>query len=205
MTTYLFEEGTLTLIDPHLSLHYREPFTPVLLPPLSPEELWQGRQVANGYVVQLSRDYGTLYAYGLIHNSHFEGEYVYVYPSGGVRGRHYYLQGLLHGPSRFYSPEGLLLAQSWFLHGKQVGEALWYHREGTISCRQHYKDGLRHGLQEYYYADGTIKTSMNYNSGALDGTTTLYHPDGAIDRTLIYSNDELLSADIAPPHPQPPL
>lgn len=195
---YRYDDGELILFDPDLELDYRAPFTP----PLIPSDRRHGRPAGNSLTVHTTGYGGVTYTFALLRHRRFEGEHLFVYPDGSLKGRQYYLDGQLHGPSRFYSSRGQLTAEAWFLHGQQVGLTLWYYADGSLYSRQRYVRGLRHGAQEYFYRDGTLKTTMNYSHGKLNGETLLYHSDSALDRALVFNNNTLVSADIQPPHSQ---
>jgi antitoxin component YwqK of YwqJK toxin-antitoxin module len=196
MAIYSWNDGELILQDPTLPLDLAGPFQPLLLP----ENPHQGQIISTGVQVQISYADTIPYAYGLVQDGHYEGEYRFVYSSGSMKCQQFYLQGLLHGPSRCYTAAGQLTASSWYWQGQQQGQVLTYYADGSLYSCQHYLNGLRHHTQHYYYQNGNLKTLMHYQHGKLQGTTQLYHSDGAIDRLLIFDNGRAAHVDIRPPH-----
>jgi hypothetical protein len=108
------------------------------------------------------------------------------YPSGALKAESYYLNGLLHGPSHWYTEEKVLLAESTFIDGKQEGEALWYYPSGALYSRQNFSNGLLDGEQTYYYEDGSTKTHLHYVKGQLTKSALLYDRDQSLKREIIF-------------------
>lgn len=97
----------------------------------------------------------------------------------------YYLDGLLHGPSRYFIKEQQL-SVSWYYRGKRHGKMLQHYPSGALSSIQSFFDGLRIGTHVYYYGDGKVRTEMSYVKGVLDGEMKLYWPNGQLKRLVIF-------------------
>lgn len=115
-----------------------------------------------------------------------EKERLILYPLGQVKGRSFYLNGLLHGPSCFYSPEGKLLSKTYFHQGKAIGECLQFYLSGCVYAKLYYEEGHFQGKQEYFYENGQLKSVMSYEKGVLDGEVFLFWPSGALKRRSFF-------------------
>jgi antitoxin component YwqK of YwqJK toxin-antitoxin module len=175
---YEMSDSLLTVIDHELAIEFRCPFIPLYLPKsLSKKQ--------EGLNVEKNQN-GTIVKAYMVKNGKKEGECRLYYPNGEKRGQTFYLSGLLHGPSTFYSEEGALLSESWYVYGKIQGKMKQYYPGGQLSSLQRYKDGMREGKQEFYYESGALKTIMEYQKGMLHGNVTLFWPDGTIKREIDY-------------------
>lgn len=112
---------------------------------------------------------------------------LFNYPDGKPKLEEFYLAGVLHGPTTFYSECGAVLAKSWFLNGKREGKSWFYYLDGKIASLQRFKSGQREGDQEYYYPDTMIKSILPYKNNLLDGDVLLFHPNGRLKRKLRFS------------------
>ncbi len=75
---------------------------------------------------------------------------------GHVLDEAYYLDGVLHGPSReFFS-------------------------DGSISHEMYYKNGELHGPTRTYYANGQLESEVNYNNGKIEGLSLMYYENGQL-------------------------
>lgn len=194
MAVYSAEGGLLTISDEDCRIDFSASFTPLLI---EEKERWS----AVGALLESVRYAGFTSAVGLRREGEWVGEYLFLYQSGAVKGRQFYHGGLLHGPSRMYTPQSGLLAEGWFISGKRVGKSMLYYPSGKLYSIQHYDiNGWREGLHEYYYENGQVKTSMHCKAGRIEGSVLLYHADGALDRTLIFYQGKLISAIVEPPH-----
>lgn len=117
------------------------------------------------------------------------------YENGGVRSICYYIGGLLHGPSVYFSADGNRVSQAWFYKGKKQGEARTWHSNHALGSICRWKDGLRHGKQEYYYSDGTYKTVLSYDHDKLNGEVLLYYPNGQKKRELHFEQGKRMGME----------
>jgi antitoxin component YwqK of YwqJK toxin-antitoxin module len=167
---YLFSEGQFAIKDSELELDFREDFSPALLAE-DPEQITEESQLFYASMID-----------GIP-----EGECRLYDRQGWLKGRWYYLEGKLHGPSIFYNQEGVVLAQGWFIRDERQGKNVQYYPSGRIYSRQRYRDGCLDGLQEYYYENGQPKTFFSFIDGQLEGEVWLYYPNGGCKRKLTYS------------------
>lgn len=108
------------------------------------------------------------------------------YADGKIKQQSFYLEGHLHGPSCFYSPQGILLAASYFHYGIKQNFCYHYYESGSPSSIEYYQSGLLEGKQSYFYENGALYVVMHYKNGILNGLVSLYFPDGQLKRQLDY-------------------
>lgn len=170
MTKYSFDGRRLIVQDPSLGLNFDEPFIPLLIP----EKPDHGFRFSDGSLLlcEMAREH-SIEKLGLR-----EGQYKIMYPGGKLKVECYYLDGLLHGPSYFYSEEGQELSLSWYIRGKKEGVALTRYSSGALYSRQQFIGGREEGKQEYYYPDGKLKSRLFYQKGRLLGEQECFHRDG---------------------------
>lgn len=164
---YAFEKGVLKISDPELGIKYERAFNPILIPQNIKETAqWKSHEPV-----------GEVYAYV---NGIREGETLLYYPDGGLKARQYYWEGLLHGPSTFFSRDGKILGQSWFIEGKREGKTRLYYTEGQIYSIQNWVNGMKEGKQTTFYPKGGVKSSMEFSQGLLQGEVKLFYPNGQL-------------------------
>lgn len=121
-------------------------------------------------------------------NSSTLKELVEYYPDGQLCGKHYTSNGVLHGPSRFWSQNGTLLSENWYVNGKKEGKCRTWYRNGTLKSCVPFKEGLQEGVALYFYPSGREKSMISYKKGIFDGETTLYYPNGVKKRRIFFKN-----------------
>lgn len=109
------------------------------------------------------------------------------YPDGAIKQEQFYLDGVLEGPSSFFSAKGDLLGRSYFSKGKKEGKSTLYYNSNALYAELNFKNGLKEGEWRYYFSDGKIKSIIPYKEGQLDGTVLLYFPNGKLKRQLSFS------------------
>jgi len=174
---YQFKGERLTLSDPSLGISIDEPFSPPLIPKnFAPEE---GLVVSRGHAGEVVSAY-------FEKEGKFEGQYHLYYPGGKLEMECFYLSGLLHGPSRFYSTSGECLSETWFIKDQKEGKASSYYLSGQMCALERFKGGVMHGAQEYFYEDGSVKSILPYQEGRIEGEVTLFWPSGKKKRRLAF-------------------
>jgi antitoxin component YwqK of YwqJK toxin-antitoxin module len=108
------------------------------------------------------------------------------YDTGAVRAEMHYQDGVLHGPSTFFSEKGDVLSKTWYVQGKKVGKVRTFYLSGARAALQRYKDGILDGLQEYWYEDQTPKSLIAYAQGQVHGEVSLFWPSGRLKRRCLY-------------------
>lgn len=106
------------------------------------------------------------------------------YDSGAIKGESTYHEGLLDGPSQFYTEDGKLLSNATFKNGKQEGECLWYYPSGAIYSKQNFRNDFWEGDQIFYYENGQVKTQFHCKAGSLQGIALLYNDQGLPKRMI---------------------
>lgn len=112
------------------------------------------------------------------------------YQNGKMRSLQYIKEGVLDGPSLFYSETGKIVAYSTFKNGQREGESKLFYATGQLFARLNFKEGEPEGIQEYFYVDGKLRTVLPYKKGLLDGKVQLFYPNGKLKRELEFSEDK---------------
>ncbi len=160
---YTFERGRFVLIDEELQLSHSESVKPLYLP----EHPVKGQKEEGAILMKSDEE------------CYFEkegnrtGQNHLYYSSGSLKMETFYRDGLLHGPSTYFSEEGETLSKGWFIEGKREGKTHWYTLEGSLYSLQRFRNGVWEGKQEYYYPDGSLKTQLHYNRGKITGEAIL--------------------------------
>ncbi len=121
-----------------------------------------------------------------------QGAVVEYYPNGTMQRKCFYTEGVLHGPSYFYSETGRLLSEAWFCRGVQQGKLHQYYSSGTLYCIQNFKDGKREGPQRFFEEhdpsskNSSLRTLMHYVGGLLHGEMILCWPNGMRKRQAFF-------------------
>lgn len=173
MSKYSFQDQRLIIQDEGINID--EPFSPMLIP----AHALHGK-LLNDDTLLLIRQL----EYALERRGVRTGEFKILYPDGKLKHRCYYLEGELHGPSLFYSPEGVETASAWYHRGKREGLCLWHDRSGALYSRQYFLHGMWEGKQEYYYPDGSVKSLLYFREGILTQAKA-FNPDGSLERTFL--------------------
>ncbi len=174
---YHFEDGTLTIEDPSLSLNVHKAYDLPSLPQQAEEDPHLViEKDATGNVASMGReDQGSLH-----------GEFCLYFSNGTVQHRCFYDHGKLVGPSTYYSESGSVMSETWYVDGLKQGKNRQFYASGSLYAIQKYLDGKLHGKQQYYYLNGDPKAEMNYQRGELDGEVTLYYPRKVVKRSINY-------------------
>lgn len=134
------------------------------------------------------------------------------YPSGRVKVRKYYVDGVLHregGPAVVkYYEDGRVKRKEYYTSGKlhnRVGgpAVIEYYENGNVKCEEYYDDGELHRADGpaviKYYEDGKIKEESYYFKGKChrtDGPAIIsYNPDGSIEEEIFAENDYIKAED----------
>lgn len=128
-------------------------------------------------------------------NQYANGKILDYYDDRSLKMERYYCNGLLHGPSTYYSKSGKILAKTWYINGKKQGKAKKYYLTGQLHTLQRFHEGFLDGLQESFYQNGSIKTTVNYNKGQFNGEVWLYYPNGQLKRELHFQNGKRQGMD----------
>lgn len=174
---YFLTETEMRIIDEELGLDLTLSFP---LPRL-PEDL-----SAPGVVLERD-EMGQLVAAYFLHAQKRHGACRLFYPSGAVRAEMFYANGILHGPSTFYSEENSVLTQTWYVEGKKSGKVRYFYLSGALASLLRYREGVPHGMQEYWYEDAQIKSRIPYEKGQIHGEVQLFWPSGKDKRICHFS------------------
>jgi len=125
-----------------------------------------------------------------------EGQHHLYYPgTEKLESECFYLSGMLHGPSRFYSETGVCLSETWFYKDRKEGKSTRSYLSGELCSIERFKGGMMHGNQEYYYEDGTVKSTLPYQNGRLEGEVTLFWPSGKMKRQCTFKEGAPVGED----------
>ncbi|MBK3430375.1 toxin-antitoxin system YwqK family antitoxin [Pseudomonas fluorescens] len=96
-----------------------------------------------------------------------DGEYITYDPTGKIKIREHYANGVLNGPRvKLYA-------------------------NGNPESMEKYLDGSRSGISNYYYEDGTLKNIQDYDRGQLDGWDVKYFANGQTESQTLYTNQHI--------------
>lgn len=172
---YELDEGKYILIDEELQIHLEEEFHFPPLPSLDACKDSAGFEMHWGGEGELIELYSL--QRGLKH-----GLARHYHKNGSIKWEACYKEGLLHGPSKYFSDKGTLLSITWFYEGKEEGVSYQYTIHGSPFSKLCFRKGLLHKRQEYYYEDGSLKSILNYEEGALHGDVELFFEEGRLKR-----------------------
>lgn len=189
MEQYTFKDKTLTIIDDEIGLRHIEPFDPVCIP----EDLRHNLDLGHGRFLKVAPFTDGAFEYHIAKGGILDGQCILSYPSGQTKMECYYVEGQLHGPSKFFSEAGRLLVATWFLEGRREGKSLGFYQSGAKAFIQRFRSGLWHGIQEYWYENGNLKSRMEYLNGEPDGEVLLYYSTGQLKRRLSFSKGVCVS------------
>lgn len=177
MEGYRIENSEITFIDSELGIDIREDFSiPTFLESRGERPLFEKRgEIERGY---FKRD-------GKLHGEHL------IKRDGKVVSRCYYFEGMLHGPSYFFSGD-ILLSESFFIYGKLYGKVRRYYLSGDIKAVERYLDGKMTEEQEYFYRNDVRRGIFLYDMGEFL-EAIIFWEDGSLKRVINSEEDRLFS------------
>lgn len=109
-------------------------------------------------------------------NGKIEGYYK-VYSDDGPFHTTYYVNGLEHGKSLWYSwsiPYQISRKEN-FVNGKQEGKSYSYNdKDASLKRISNYKNGKKHGIQKDFYNSGSLYQLLKYQKGVKISGTSFY-------------------------------
>ncbi len=96
----------------------------------------------------------------------FTGLWVNKYPSGELRSKTEYRNGVPHGTHRYWHhPTGVLMREDSYCDGKLHGKRLSWHLNGAKASEEQWKDGERHSVQLHWFPNGWKEAETHYEHG----------------------------------------
>jgi len=111
------------------------------------------------------------------------------YPTGTVYADENYMDGLLHGEQKYFSPQEVLLTRLFYREGRLEGKAELYYPDGSLKRTLTFKEGRREGKDEYYHESGQVLFSLEYQSGRPIGIGTAWYDKGQKRIEIKFSQD----------------
>ena len=102
-----------------------------------------------------------------------------------------FVNGIVEGVAKTYSPDGKLLSETPYKNGKQNGVHKRYFPNGNVELEKNYKDGKEEGRRISYYENGKIKMIGNWENGIPVGKAKFYDIDGNEIAETSYENGEI--------------
>ena len=97
-----------------------------------------------------------------------------------------YVNGIINGEERIYTPDGTLLWKTHYVGGVMHGESVMFHPEGSLKYKVQYEKGLEEGVSTLYYSSGVLQQESTWVKGLLNGLEKDYYPDGSLKRVSTY-------------------
>ncbi|MEM1283683.1 MAG: 6-hydroxymethylpterin diphosphokinase MptE-like protein, partial [Chlamydiota bacterium] len=174
--SYRIENGFIVIDDEEIGLKISAPFSPQMIP-----ERVINLEKNDDYVKEIFMEY----------EEEPDGQYLCFNEECLLEGEMYYSNGILHGPSTFYSETGDILSRSWYINGKKEGKSWQRYDAEKLYSLQRFQNGVWNGLQEYFYKNGYLKSSLNYKNGELNGPVKLHYRNGFLKRELNFVDGKL--------------
>ncbi len=76
-----------------------------------------------------------------------------------------HIDGIRHGPSRYFYDNGRLKIMTPYENGKKHGESIWYYEDGNIYQLTPFKHGEEHGIRKKYYPSGKLMAEITFSEG----------------------------------------
>jgi antitoxin component YwqK of YwqJK toxin-antitoxin module len=111
-----------------------------------------------------------------------DGEYTINYPSGSIKEKGTYLNGVNNGMKITYFENGTKKEEVPYVNGIINGKVIGYYENGVLMVTVDVKDGEIYGDFITYYEDGVIKSKYNESIGL----STNYYPSGKIQDEVNY-------------------
>ena len=102
-----------------------------------------------------------------------------------------FVNGIVDGVAKTYSPDGKLLSETPYKNGKQNGVHKRYFPNGNVELEKNYKDGKEEGRRISYYENGKIKMIGNWENGIPVGKAKFYDVNGNEIAETSYANGEI--------------
>ena len=102
-----------------------------------------------------------------------------------------FVNGVVVGVAKTYSPDGKLLSETSYKNGKPNGIHKIYFPNGNIKLKVNYKNGEEDGQKILYYENGKIQMTGNWENGIPVGKAKFYDIDGNEVAETSYENGEL--------------
>lgn len=111
------------------------------------------------------------------------------YQNGNIQSEIPYVNGVQHGPYKFYDFYGAVVVSGNYNNGNQHGEWNWYYDDGKLRVSEVYLNGSRNGASKRYYQSGQLEDDYFYENGSKAGTWLSYHENGKLFTSTEYVNN----------------
>lgn len=76
-----------------------------------------------------------------------------------------HIDGLKHGPAKYYYDDGKMQYLINYEQGKKHGESTWYYEDGKVYQVTPFVYGNEHGVKKKYYPSGNLMSEVTYKNG----------------------------------------
>ena len=89
-----------------------------------------------------------------------------------------HIDGIKHGPAKYFYENGSLQYLIPYENGKKRGESIWYYEDGNIYQTTPFRQGVEQGIRKKYYPSGRLMAEVPYNDGEQVPGMKEYEEDG---------------------------
>lgn len=194
---YAYENETLTIIDPELSLSYTERFVPKKDNGTYKQNYPEGSLKIEQYFLDgLLHGPSTYYAKDgkILARNWFikgmqQGKGLSYYSSGSLAAIQRYKDGKCEGKQLYFFPNGLIKSTLNYSKGLLNGEVRLYFATGQLQRELHFKDGKREGFDRIWNAAGMLVIEAEFSMDRPVGTARKWYPNGNIAKEVVYEKD----------------
>ena len=112
------------------------------------------------------------------------------YPSGRLRQKVRYFNGLRHEKSIwYYDKKKRMKTKGRYSMDRKNGIWKWYYRTGVLSGEAFYHDDALEGVYRIYYENRGLKRMAVYKNGKKHGDYEWYYPNGRLQEKGFYKED----------------
>ena len=99
---------------------------------------------------------------------------------GKVESEISHIDGLKHGPAKYYYDNGKMQYLIHYDQGKKHGESTWYYEDGKVYQVTPFIHGEEHGVKKKYYPSGKLMSEVEYRSGEQQPGLKEYTEEGKL-------------------------
>lgn len=132
---------------------------------------------------------GILMSEGLLKNGNMEGLWNYYYPTGKLKVRSNYVEGLMSGKQTIWHANGNIEKEYSADSGNLSGEYREYYKSGKLKGKGFLINDNYDGEFYTYYGNDSLASRVFYNDGDLCGRSIYYTPKGKKEYEEFFDGD----------------
>lgn len=125
----------------------------------------------------------------LIKNEPYSGYIITRFPTGEMKLKEGYLNGLKEGRSMCYYPSGNIKYNRIYHKGEKTGIHLGWYNTGQKEYEMTFIDGFSEGEHKAWHANGQLYKLQHYKDGREFGSQKVWRPDGKIRANYVIRED----------------